>query len=88
MGTLKRRRAGRRGVDLLRQEFYGLPADPELMLECAVKEAVHKWGHGAGLRHCPRYDCAMHASHSIELLYLKENGSGGASRLAPREKRP
>ena len=58
----------------LRQEFYGLPPDPALMVERAVKEALHEWGHAAGLRHCPRYDCAMHATHSIELLDLKGDG--------------
>ena len=58
----------------LRQEFYGLPPDTDLMAERAVKEALHEWGHALGLRHCPRYDCAMHASHSIELLDLKGNG--------------
>ncbi len=67
----------------LRQEFYGLPADPGLMVERAIKEALHEWGHALGLRHCPRYDCAMHATHSVELLDLKGDGycPGCAGRL-------
>ena len=44
------------------------------MLERAVKKAFHEWGHAAGLRNCARYDCAMHASPSIELLDLKGHG--------------
>ena len=58
----------------LHQEFYGLPPDPKLLLDRALTEARHEWGHACGVRHCPRYDCSMSASHSIELLDLKRNG--------------
>jgi archaemetzincin len=58
----------------LRQEIYGLPPDPALLIERAVKEAKHEWGHALGLRHCPRYHCAMHATHSVERIDLKTNG--------------
>ena len=68
---------GRRAIisiHRLHQEFYGLPGDPALLMERAVTEARHEWGHAYGLRHCQRYDCAMSASHAIELLDLKRNG--------------
>lgn len=36
----------------LHQEFYGLPADGELLRERVVKEALHELGHTFGLTHC------------------------------------
>jgi len=55
----------------LHQEFYGLPADDDLLRERVVKEAIHEVGHVAGLTHCDDYDCVMAASHSVEWLDLK-----------------
>jgi archaemetzincin len=55
----------------LHQEFYGLPADPELVFERTVKEAVHELGHTLGLTHCDDYQCAMAPSHSVEWIDLK-----------------
>jgi len=55
----------------LRQEFYGLPPDPELLRQRLLKEAVHELGHTLGLTHCKDYDCAMAASHSVEWIDLK-----------------
>jgi len=57
----------------LRQEFYGLPADPDLLRQRLLKEAVHELGHTLDLTHCDDYRCAMSASHSVELIDLKEN---------------
>ncbi len=57
----------------LRQEFYGLPADGDLLRERLLKEAVHELGHTLDLTHCDDYRCAMSASHSVELIDLKEN---------------
>lgn len=65
---------GRRGIvstHRLRQEFYGLPADPELLDERIRKEIRHEWGHALGLRHCHSYECVMHASPSIDQVDLK-----------------
>jgi archaemetzincin len=55
----------------LRQEFYGLPGDDVLVQRRLFCEAVHELGHTLGLRHCDDYECAMSASHSVELIDLK-----------------
>jgi archaemetzincin len=57
----------------LRQEFYGLPTDHGLLLERAIKEAVHEVGHTLNLTHCDEYRCAMASSHAVEWIDLKEN---------------
>jgi len=56
----------------LRQEFYGLPADPELYRQRVIKEAVHELGHTMSLTHCEDYSCAMAPSHAVEWIDLKE----------------
>lgn len=56
----------------LTQEFYGLPADPDLTTERLVKEAVHEAGHTTGLTHCDDYECVMAATHAVEYLDLKK----------------
>jgi archaemetzincin len=52
-------------LNLLRQENYGLPADPRLLAERALKEAVHELGHIFGMGHCPDGNCIMHFSNSL-----------------------
>ncbi len=55
----------------LRQEFYGLPRDPELFAARLLKESVHELGHTLGLTHCQDYGCVMAASHSVEWIDIK-----------------
>ncbi len=55
----------------LHNEFYGLPADEELLIDRAVKEVVHEVGHGLGLVHCPDYRCVMSSSTYVEDVDLK-----------------
>lgn len=55
----------------LRQEFYGMPPDPQLLSERLLKESLHELGHTVGLRHCSYYRCVMSSSHSIENIDLK-----------------
>jgi archaemetzincin len=49
----------------LRQSFYGLPDDPTLFTERAIKEAIHELGHTYGLGHCPAERCVMHFSNRL-----------------------
>jgi archaemetzincin len=62
----------------LRQEFYGLPADSELLRQRLIKEAVHEIGHTLNLRHCDDYRCVMASSHAVECIDLKESALCGA----------
>lgn len=55
----------------LRQEFYGLPADPTLLSERLLKESLHEIGHTLGLRHCRDYHCVMSSSPVVENIDLK-----------------
>jgi len=55
----------------LREEFYGLPANEELLQTRLVKEAVHELGHTFGLRHCDNWQCVMTSSHAVERLDVK-----------------
>ncbi len=56
----------------LHNEYYGLPADEELLFERAVKEIIHELGHAFGLVHCPDYRCVMTSSTYVEDVDLKE----------------
>jgi len=57
----------------LRQEFYGLPPDKELLSQRLMKESVHELGHTAQLAHCGDYRCVMAPSHAVEWIDLKED---------------
>jgi archaemetzincin len=50
----------------LHQEFYGLPADLQLLRERTVKEVLHELGHTFGLTHCSQRECAMSLATHIE----------------------
>lgn len=55
----------------LRQEFYGLPANPVLFISRALKETVHEMGHTFGLTHCLDRDCPMSLSTNIQQVDIK-----------------
>jgi len=55
----------------LRQEFYGMPTDHQLLGERLLKESLHELGHTFGLRHCSDYRCVMSPSHAVERIDLK-----------------
>jgi len=49
----------------LRPEFYSQNSNSRLLVERAVKEAVHEVGHMLGLGHCDNPTCVMFFSNSI-----------------------
>ena len=58
----------------LRQEFYGLPEDMDVLADRLLIEAVHELGHTLRLTHCEDYRCAMAPSHAVEWIDLKDSG--------------
>lgn len=55
----------------LRNEFYGLPPDEELLQQRLAKEAIHEMGHTFDLVHCANYGCVMQSSTYVEDIDLK-----------------
>ncbi len=55
----------------LREELFGLDANPELEHIRLLKEAVHELGHTFGLIHCHRPACVMHSSTLAEEIDVK-----------------
>ena len=55
----------------LRNSFYGLPPDRELMIQRLEKEVVHELGHTYNLKHCINYSCVMHSSTFVEDIDVK-----------------
>ncbi|MCK4304718.1 MAG: archaemetzincin family Zn-dependent metalloprotease [Candidatus Eisenbacteria sp.] len=64
----------------LRQTFYGLPPDPELLMKRACKEAIHELGHTFGLTHCLDQGCAMSLSTAIQQVDSKAQAFCGNCR--------
>ena len=50
---------------------YGLPPDRIKLFERSLKEAVHELGHTFGLLHCKNFNCAMHASTTVDDVDIK-----------------
>ena len=49
----------------LKQEFYNLPRNDNLLLQRLIKESLHELGHCYGLVHCNSECCVMHFSNNI-----------------------
>lgn len=58
----------------LQQEFYGLPADIDLLANRLLIESVHELGHTLRLTHCHDFQCAMAPSHAVEWIDIKDSG--------------
>jgi archaemetzincin len=58
-------------IHRLREEFYGLPPNPPLLLSRALRELWHEFGHLHGLAHCRDWSCVMSSSHSVERVDTK-----------------
>ena len=56
----------------LQNTFYGLAPNEGLLVERAIKEAVHELGHAFGLTHCADYRCVMHASSNVDGVDVKD----------------
>ena len=49
----------------LKQKFYSLPEDNELLVRRLVKVIIHELGHCYGLVHCNNDKCVMYLSNNI-----------------------
>jgi len=67
-------------VARLRQEFYGLPGNQDLLFARARKEVVHETGHLFGLVHCGDPVCAMSLSTGVRQIDWKSDGLCAACR--------
>jgi archaemetzincin len=73
----------------LRQEFYGLEPNREVLVERAAKEALHETGHLFGLVHCADRNCAMSLATNVRQIDSKQAAFCAPCRArlnrAPRE---
>lgn len=58
----------------LREEYYGMPPNEDLLVERMMKEALHELGHTQGLRHCTDWRCVMSSAHTAERIDLRQAG--------------
>jgi len=55
----------------LRNQFYGIPEDKELLKNRLLKEGIHELGHTFGLIHCFTLKCVMKSSTYVEEIDQK-----------------
>ena len=58
----------------LRDEYYGMPGDEDLLLQRLLKETLHELGHTQGLRHCTDWRCVMSSAHTVERIDIRQAG--------------
>ena len=81
-------RVGVLSLARLRQEFYGLPPNRQVLLERAHKEALHETGHTFGLVHCPDPQCAMALATNIGQIDRKRDAFCAACAARLGRERP
>lgn len=57
----------------LNNTVYGLPANPDLLRERLLKEAIHELGHTFNLLHCHVNRCVMTSSSTVDAVDLKSD---------------
>ncbi|GAB4178502.1 MAG: archaemetzincin family Zn-dependent metalloprotease [Calditrichia bacterium] len=57
----------------LRNEFYGLEPNEELLLVRTYKVILHELGHLYGLKHCNKSWCVMYSANTIDDLDIKND---------------
>lgn len=60
-------------ISLLRSQDSCDPCGEELLLQRALKEAIHELGHLLGMGHCPDGNCVMHFSGSLIDTDIKQS---------------
>jgi archaemetzincin len=60
-------------ITRLRQEFYGLPSNAEILQRRLIKEIKHELGHTFGLLHCSFRECVM--SFASNILAVDQKGT-------------
>ena len=58
----------------LRDEYYGMEPNEDLLVARMMKEALHELGHTQGLRHCVDWRCVMSSAHTAERIDLRQAG--------------
>lgn len=67
----------------LREEFYGLPPNPDLLRQRLVKEAAHELGHVLGLHYCLDWRCVMASTMTSRIWTLRRRSFAGRALLLP-----
>jgi archaemetzincin len=67
-------------ISRLKNEFYGLPKNEQLLFDRIKKEVIHELGHTFGLFHCRNYECVMSSSMYVENIDLKSHDFCGVCR--------
>jgi archaemetzincin len=70
----------------LRQEFYGLPADPGLLSTRFRKEVLHEMGHTLSLVHCNDAVCVMSLATNVRQVDAKAETFCGSCRRVLQER--
>lgn len=58
----------------LRDEYYGMPGDEDVLVQRLLKETLHELGHTQGLRHCTDWRCVMSSAHTVERIDIRQAG--------------